>query len=139
MRSDRKYMTLLSSAVFALGFLIASSANAQQQAAAPKVTPLLKESLTGQPDKEVIMVLIEWPPGFDTGRHTHPGDENATILEGTVTGQKENAEATTYSAGESYHNEAGVVHAAKNATNQTVKSVSIFVVEKGKPLIQPVK
>ena len=44
MRSDRKYMTLLSSAVFALGFLIASSANAQQQAAAPKVTPLLKES-----------------------------------------------------------------------------------------------
>ena len=35
MRSDRKYMTLLSSAVFSLGFLIASSANAQQQAAAP--------------------------------------------------------------------------------------------------------
>ena len=139
MRSDRKHMTLLSSAVFALSFLIASSANAQQQAAAPKVTPLLKESLTGQPDKEVIMVLIEWPPGFDTGRHTHPGDEYATILEGTVTGQKENAEAKTYSAGESYHNEAGVVHTAKNATNQTVKSVSVFVVEKGKPLIQPVK
>ena len=103
MRSDRKHMTLLSPAVFALGFLIASLANA------------------------------------DTGRHTHPGDEYATILEGTVTGQKENAEATTYSAGESYHNEAGVVRAAKNATNQTVKSVSIFVVEKGKPLIQPVK
>ena len=56
-----------------------------------------------------------------------------------MTGQKENAEAKTYSAGKSYHNEAGVVHTAKNATNQTVKSVSVFVVEKGKPLIQPVK
>ena len=36
-------------------------------------------------------------------------------------------------------NEAGVVHEAKNASNQTVKTISIFVVEKGKPLVQPVK
>jgi hypothetical protein len=55
-----------------------------QQSAAPafKVTSLLKESLTRQPDKEVVMVLIERPPGAGTGRHTHPGDEYATILEG---------------------------------------------------------
>jgi quercetin dioxygenase-like cupin family protein len=142
MRSYRNYMTLLLSAIFALSFLLGSSAHAQQQApAAPafKVTPLLKESLTGQPDREVIMVVLEWPPGGDTGRHTHPGDEYATILEGTLTLQKENAEAKTYSAGESYHNEAGVVHEAKNASNQTVKTISTFVVEKGKPLLQPVK
>jgi quercetin dioxygenase-like cupin family protein len=139
MRSDRKYMTTLSSAAFALCILIGSSASAQQQAPAAKITPLLKESLTGQPDKEVVIVLIEWPPGVGIGRHTHPGDEYATVLEGTLTGQIENAEAKTYSAGESYHNEAGVVHEAKNASNQTVKSMSIFVVEKGKPLVQPVK
>ena len=84
------------------------------------------------------MVLIEWPPGTFTGRHTHPGDEYATVFEGTLTGQKENAEAKTYGPGQSYHNEAGVVHEAKNASNQVVKSLSIFVVEKGKPLVQPV-
>jgi quercetin dioxygenase-like cupin family protein len=137
MRLNSKHMTLLCSAVFALSFSIVSSACAQQGPAA-KITPLLKEDLTGQPDKEVIMVLIEWPPGTGTGRHTHPGDEYATVLDGTLTGQKENAEAKTYSAGQSYHNEAGVVHEAKNASNQVVKSLSIFVVEKGKPLVQPV-
>ena len=142
MKSDRRFVTLLSSAVFASSFLISALAYGQQQSPptpAPKVTPLLKESLTGQPDKEVLMFLVEWPPGFSTGRHTHPGDEYATVLEGTVTGQKENAEAQAYSAGQSYHNEASVVHEAKNASNQPAKTVSIFVVEKGKPLIQPVK
>jgi quercetin dioxygenase-like cupin family protein len=138
MHSIQKYCVLLSAIVIAS--LIASSGHAQQSTAPQfKVTPLLKESLTGQPDKEVVMVIIEWPPGAGTGRHTHPGDEYATVLEGAITGQKEGAGAQTFNSGQSYHNEAGVVHEAKNAGNQPVKSVHIFVVEKGKPLIQPVK
>jgi quercetin dioxygenase-like cupin family protein len=138
MRSIQKWCLLALAGVIAP--LIVGPTFAQQSSApAFKVTPLLKESLTGQPDKEVVMVLIEWPPGAGTGRHAHSGDEYATILEGAITGQKEGADAKTFNSGESYHSEAGVVHEAKNSGNQPAKTVNLFVVEKGKPLVQPVK
>ena len=138
MHSIRQCSVLLSAVFIALSIVSSSSA---QQSTAPafKVTPLWKESLTGQPDKEVVMVIIEWPPGGGTGRHTHPGDEYATILEGAITGQKDGADAQTFNTGQSYHNEAGVVHDAKNWGDQPAKSLSVFVVEKGKPLIERVK
>ena len=61
-----------------------------------KVTPLQKTGLTGQPDKEVLTLIVEWPPGSGTGLHTHPGDEYTTVLEGEVVGRKEGSEANIY-------------------------------------------
>ena len=119
--------------------IVASCAVFAQEAPKLKVTPLLREPLTGQPDKEVVMVIVEFPPGSGTGRHTHPGDEYATVLEGTVTGQKEGAEAKTYAAGQSYHNETSVVHEARNTGGVPAKTLNVFVVDKGKQLTQPVK
>src|ERR1700754_2058430 len=79
-----------------------------------KAIPLQKEPLTGLPDREVVSVMVEWPPGSGTGLHTHPGDEYTTVLEGELIGRREGGEAKTYSAGQSYHNEPGVVHEANN-------------------------
>ncbi|MDA9506336.1 hypothetical protein XI09_17195 [Bradyrhizobium sp. CCBAU 11386] len=104
-----------------------------------KVTPLQKEPLTGQPDKEVISLIVEWPPGAGTGLHTHPGDEYTTVLEGEVIGRKEGSEAKTYAAGQSYHNEPGVVHEANNKASAPAKTFNVFVVEKGKPVTEPAK
>ena len=104
-----------------------------------KVTPLQKEALTGQADKEVLTVIVEWPPGSGTGLHTHPGDEYTTVLEGEVVGRKEGSEAKTYAAGQSYHNEPGVVHEANNKASAPAKTFNVFVVEKGKPVTEPVK
>src|SRR5215208_3407965 len=101
-----------------------------------KVTPLLKDSVTGEPNKETIRV--DWPPNVSTGRHTHPGDEYGTVLEGSVISQDEGGEWKTYSAGESYHKITGVVHETKTG-DQPAKTINVFVVEKGKPLVQPVK
>jgi len=104
-----------------------------------KMTPLQKEPLTGQPDKEVISLIVEWPPGSGTGLHTHPGDEYTTVLEGEVVGRKEGSEAKTYAAGQSYHNEPGVVHEANNKASAPARTFNVFVVEKGKPVTEPVK
>jgi quercetin dioxygenase-like cupin family protein len=104
-----------------------------------KVTPLQKEPLTGQLDKEVFSLIVEWPPGSGTGLHTHPGDEYTTVLEGEVIGRKEGSEAKTYTAGQSYHNEPGVVHEANNKGTVPAKTFNVFVVEKGKSVTEPVK
>src|SRR5215213_9209042 len=45
---------------------------------------LLRTTLSGAETKEVIIASAEFPPGSTTGRHTHPGDEYATVLAGTL-------------------------------------------------------
>ena len=101
-----------------------------------KVIPLLRDSVTGDPNKEAVMIRVEWPPNVSTGRHTHPGDEYGTVLEGSVISQDEGGEWKTYSAGQSYHKVTGVIHETKTG-DQPAKTINIFVVEKGKPLVQP--
>ena len=74
----------------------------QTPALAPpyKVTPLLKGPVTGDPNKETVMIRVHWPPNVSTGRDTHPGDEYGTVLEGTLISQDEGGEWKTYNAGE---------------------------------------
>ena len=142
-------MYLLRMLVFAtLGVVIAAAAGPPhparaQQPAAPtmtppyKITPLLREPITGEPNKEAVMLLVDWPPSVSSGLHTHPGDEYATVLEGSIIGQKQGADPQTFTAGQAYHNEAGVVHEAKNG-DKGARTINVLVVEKGKPLVQPV-
>ena len=93
---------------FALGGALAATWGlnvlAQQMPAlAPpyKVTPLLKGPVTGDPNKETVMIRVDWPPNVSTGRNTHPGDEYGTVLEGTLISQDEGGEWKTYNAGKS--------------------------------------
>jgi quercetin dioxygenase-like cupin family protein len=82
----------------------------QTPALAPpyKVTPLLKGPVTGDPNKETVMIRVDWPPNVSTGRHTHPDDEYGTVLEGTLISQDEGGDWKTYNVGESYHKVMGV-------------------------------
>lgn len=125
--------------VTVIAFCTTNTVACAQEPPKLKVTPLQKEPLTGQSDKEVLSLIVEWPPGSGTGLHTHPGDEYTTVLEGEVIGRKEGSEAKTYTAGQSYHNEPGVVHEANNKGIVPAKTFNVFVVEKGKPVTEPVK
>lgn len=125
-----------------LGGTVAVSLGQAQQAPSLtppfKVTPLLKSSVSGDPNKEAVMISVEWPPNATTGRHTHPGDEYATVLEGELLTRADGGEWRTIGAGQSYHQVAGVVHETK-AGEKPAKSIGVLVVEKGKPLVQPVQ
>jgi quercetin dioxygenase-like cupin family protein len=103
-----------------------------------KVIPLMKAPVTGEPNKETVMISVEWPANVSTGRHTHPGDEYGTVLEGSLLSRDDGEDWKTYNAGQSYHKVTGVVHETKTG-DQPAKSINVFVVEKGKPLRQDVK
>jgi quercetin dioxygenase-like cupin family protein len=92
--------------------------------------------VSGQPDKEFVLLSIEWPPGSISPLHTHPGDEYGTVIAGTYAVKQGNGEWKTYKAGEAWHVPAGVVHESKNTTFGT-KTMNAYIVDKGKPLIQP--
>ena len=98
---------------------------------------LLRTSLSGDETKEVIIASAKFPPGSTTGRHTHPGDEYATVLAGTLEILVEARASKRVSAGESYHNARNVVHEARSVGDQAARIVSTFVIDKGQPIMQP--
>ena len=89
------------------------------------------------PGREAVMAIADIPPGVASGRHTHPGEEVAYVLEGTLTVEVEGKPATTLKAGDVFLIPAGRIHNARNDGSAPVKVLATYVVEKGKPLATP--
>ena len=126
-------VVVLAAAIVALGF---QGLYAQQPAL--KRAVLQKQDITAVQGREVVMAHVEIPAGVQSGKHTHPGEEIAYILEGSLVLEREGQPAVTLKAGDSFFVPAGLVHNGKNQGTGTAKVVSTYVVEKGKPLATPV-
>ncbi len=101
------------------------------------VTPLLRTDLDGDPRREVVLVRGEFAARASTGRHTHPGEEYAYVIEGTVEVRADGREPKRVTAGESYHNPRGVVHETRNVGDRTARVASTFIVDKGRAIVEP--
>jgi quercetin dioxygenase-like cupin family protein len=120
------------------GFSIAGYAQVQQPASPPliKRTPLGKVDVPGS-NYEVVFGVVELMPGFKSGRHSHPGPVMAYVAEGEfwylIDGQPEH----TYKAGDSFQVAERAIHNEGAVGSKAVKVMAVYVVEKGKPLVQP--
>ena len=123
-------------AAAALGVGLALAA---QQPVSVKRTVASKTDMVGIPDREGIMAWVEIPVGGAEGRHTHPAEVFAFVLEGTISLENGPGPKTTLKAGDTFHVLPGVVHEAINTGTTPVKLVAVFVAEKGKPLTTQVK
>ena len=99
--------------------------------------PLMRTALSGDESKETLVLGIEFAPGATTGRHTHPGDEYAVVLEGTLELRPDGQSARRVSAGQAYHNPRGVAHETVNVGDGPARTVATFVLDKGKPATSP--
>ena len=89
------------------------------------------------PGREVVQAVAELQPGGQSGRHTHPGEEVAYILEGTIELEMQGKPAVSKKAGDAFLVPAGTVHNAKNTGKTVAKVLGTYIVEKGKPLATP--
>ena len=103
-----------------------------------KRTILLRTDEPGAPTYEAVMGVAEIAPGAMAGRHRHPGIEIGYVLEGSVTLEHEGQPAKVLKAGDSFKNEPGV-HNAKNTGTTPVRILAVYLVQKGKPLAEPVR
>lgn len=94
--------------------------------------------VTGVPDKVFVLLTTDFPPGVSTGRHTHPGDEYGTLMEGAVMTRQDGGEWKTVNAGQSYYVPANIIHETKNVGTVAARAVNAFVLEKDKPRVTPV-
>jgi quercetin dioxygenase-like cupin family protein len=103
-----------------------------------KRTDLQRHDLSA-PGREVIQVRVDFAPGAVAPNHTHPGEEIIYVLEGSLEYQVEGKQPVTLHAGEVLFIPAGTIHSAKNVGGGNGAELATYVVEKGKPLVVPVK
>jgi quercetin dioxygenase-like cupin family protein len=107
---------------------------AQVQQPGIKRTDLLRHDLS-VPGREIIQVRVDFAPGVEFGKHSHPGEEIAYVLEGSLEYQLEGKPPVTLKAGEALFILAGTIHSAKNVGSGNGAELATYIVEKGKPLV----
>jgi quercetin dioxygenase-like cupin family protein len=85
--------------------------------------------------REVIQVRVDFAPGAAFGRHVHPGEEIAYVIEGSLEYQFDGKPPVVLKAGDSLFIPAGAVHAARNVGPVKAAELATYLVEKGKPLV----
>ena len=116
--------------------LMLHAASAQQQPGT-KRTDLQRHDLS-VPGREVVQVRVDFDPGYAAPMHTHPGEEIIYVIEGTLE-YEIGGKVVTVKAGDVLFVPAGTPHTAKNIGSTNGAELATYVVEKGKPLLTPVK
>jgi len=141
MRRINKQLAIVAGAMLAsgVGVGIAVDRTAFAQQPTPGITRKTLQTVDepGAPNYQAVMAIAEIPPGMSSGRHKHPGIELAYILDGSMTVEKDGRPTMTLKAGDALANN-GEVHNAKNTGTKPVKILAVYLVEKGKPMAEPV-
>jgi quercetin dioxygenase-like cupin family protein len=118
------------SACAASTLILTATAGAQEV----KRTELGRSPVSGDDNREIVMQLVEVPPGATSRRHFHNGEEAYYVIEGGLAqmpGQAPKERPT----GERGINKRGVPHAGYTVVgDKTLKILSVYIVDKGKPL-----
>lgn len=135
----KKIKNIFASGIASVGLAVLStcgSAIAQQSGI--KRTDLQQHdiSILGH---EVIQANVEFEPGAEAVKHTHPGEEIIYVLEGLLEYKLEGEPPLILKAGEVLFIPAGAAHSAKNVGTGDATELATYIVEKGKPLITIVK
>jgi quercetin dioxygenase-like cupin family protein len=137
--ASRRAITILTASVLVagvtLGIGVERSVLARQDGV--KRTILIRADDPAGPGYEAVMGIAEIAPGAGTGKHRHYGVELAYVLEGTIVVERDGLPNVTGKAGESLKNVG--VHDARNAGSAPARVLAVYLVEKGKPLAEPVK
>jgi quercetin dioxygenase-like cupin family protein len=97
-------------------------------------TDVLKHDL-GDSGREVVQARVDIGPGVAAPNHSHPGEEIAYVLEGTLEYKLEGRPPVTLKAGEALFIPAGTNHIATNVGSVKAVELATYIVSKGKPLV----
>jgi quercetin dioxygenase-like cupin family protein len=118
-----------------VGAMLLSTNLAAEETNAPvsKVTQIFDRELPNVPGKSLRAVLVEYGPGAASPSHRHPASAfiYATVLEGEIRSQVNDAPEHTYKAGESWTEVPGDHHkvSANASTTKPARLLAIFVVD----------
>ncbi|HET7095864.1 MAG TPA: cupin domain-containing protein [Casimicrobiaceae bacterium] len=89
------------------------------------------------PGYEAVVARLEIGPGVTGEWHTHPGDEISYVLEGESELLIAGEAPRKVAAGQAIIIPKGTAHNARNSGTAPLRALSIYVVDKSKPLASP--
>jgi uncharacterized protein YbjT (DUF2867 family)/quercetin dioxygenase-like cupin family protein len=104
-----------------------------------KLTQLFSKDLKDLPDKEGLMLLIEYPPGSSDPIHRHNAHGFIYVLEGSIVMQVRDGKEVTLTPGQTFYEGPEDVHVVGRNASETkpAKFVVFFVKDKGAPVLVP--
>lgn len=111
---------------------------AQQMMKGIERTDLIKNDIS-VPGHEAVQVRVDIEPGVIAIKHSHPGEEIAHILKGSLEYQLEGRDPVTLQPGQALFIPAGVAHSARNVGSETASELATYIVRRGEPVLVPVK
>ena len=130
---------VLSAAALAAAFGV-GAVMGQQPTLATKVTPLMKQAIPEYPGHEVTMLTLDIPPGGGSAPHRHPGHHIfGYVLEGAYRIKLDDGAEKTLTAGETFYEAPGQLHAVSRNASETApaKVLVVILAESGKPVTVP--
>ncbi len=112
----------------------------QQPMPATKVTALMKQTIPEYPGHEVMMLTLDIPPGGGSMPHRHPGHHIfGYVLEGAYKIKLDDGTEKTLTAGETFYEAPGQLHAVSRNASETApaKVLAVILAESGKPVTVP--
>ena len=130
--------TILVAAALALA---APQANAQSAPVSPSPVKRTVISRIDVPNStyEVITAILEIAPGFKAGKHIHPGILSGYVTEGQFWLAIEGQPEKILNPGDGAPVPDRAVHNEGAVGDKPLKAIVTYVVQKGQPLVTPVK
>jgi quercetin dioxygenase-like cupin family protein len=132
--------TLLSFGAY--GIAVAQPAGSPATAAEEPIkrTVLSRQNLEGVEGKEMVVIMVELAPGAVVPKHYHPGPEFLYVLEGTLAHEPAGGPPRMLKTGEfAFDPDKGVHRISNPSTTARARVLGFLVLEKGQPLLFPVK
>ncbi len=121
-------------AAFAVSTL-ATAARAQAPAASGAAgrREIIKQVLPGEPERELILIEIAYPPGAGSPPHLHANGVMAVVVSGAIASRVGDGPEQTYRAGEAWWEPPGAVHRVSRNASATSPAtlLAIYVAPRG--------
>jgi quercetin dioxygenase-like cupin family protein len=133
----------LAFALLITGTLVSTGTLRAQNAATTQetITPLITKDLAGSATEQVLMYIVDFPPGFSSPIHRHNAQVSVYVLEGSVVMQVRGQKEVTLRPGQSFYEDPAAIHTvSRNASNTKPAKFLVFMInKKGAPLVIPAK
>ncbi|KQT05480.1 cupin domain-containing protein [Rhizobium sp. Leaf386] len=132
-----KLIKSVAGALMIAGATFIASVQAQQNSPL-KRTDLVQNEIS-TPGLQAVQARVDFAPGAVSIKHSHPGEEVAYVLKGSIEYQLDGREPVTLKTGEALFIPAGVAHVAKNVGDGEASELATYVVKKDETLVIPEK
>ena len=106
-----------------------------------KVTSLMSKPLSDIPGKELLMIMVEYPPGSSDPVHRHNAQALVYVLEGSIVMGVNGEKPVTLTAGQTFYEGPDDIHTVGRNASKTMpaKFLVVLLKDKDAPVLTPVK